>query len=80
VLRRVALANAALYSSTAELAQQLQQALQSRAVIDQAKGIIMAELRCNPDDAFTYLTTLSQDQNRRSATSPPRSSVATQQP
>jgi hypothetical protein len=25
----------------------------------------MAELRCNPDDAFTYLTTLSQDQHRR---------------
>jgi len=80
VLRRVALANAALYSSTAELAQQLQQALQSRAVIDQAKGIIMAELRCNPDDAFTYLTTLSQDQNRRSATSPPRSSIALNNP
>jgi GAF domain-containing protein len=61
----VALANASLYGSTAELAQQLQQALRSRAVIDQAKGIIMAQLRCSPDDAFRHLTSMSQGQNRK---------------
>ena len=61
----VALANAALYSSTAQLAQQLQRALQSRAVIDQAKGVIMAQLRCSPDEAFTHLVTESQRQNRK---------------
>jgi GAF domain-containing protein len=61
----VALANAALYSSTAELSQHLQLALQSRAVIDQAKGIIMAQLRCSPDEAFTHLVAQSQRQNRK---------------
>jgi GAF domain-containing protein len=61
----VALANAHLYTSTVELVQQLQQALQSRAVIDQAKGIIMAQRRCNPDEAFTHLVAQSQRQNRK---------------
>ena len=37
----VALANASLYSSTAELARNLREAMHSRAVIDQAKGILM---------------------------------------
>jgi len=61
----VALANAALYTSTAELVQQLQEALVSRAVIDQAKGILMAELRCTPDEAFTELARLSSRQERK---------------
>jgi GAF domain-containing protein len=59
----VALANATLYSSTADLAAQMQQAMQSRAVIEQAKGVIMAERRCSPDEAFTLLVRWSQDRN-----------------
>jgi hypothetical protein len=34
------------------------------AVVDQAKGIIMAQLRCSPDEAFTHVVTQSQRQNR----------------
>jgi AmiR/NasT family two-component response regulator len=43
----------------------LQKAMQNRAVIEQAKGIIMGERRCTPDQAFAVLTKLSQDTNRK---------------
>jgi GAF domain-containing protein len=59
----VALANAALFSSTAELADHMQQALDSRAVIDQAKGIIMAKRGCNADEAFDHLVKLASTQH-----------------
>jgi AmiR/NasT family two-component response regulator len=39
--------------------------MESRAVIEQAKGIIMGERRCGPDEAFQILTKLSQDTNRK---------------
>jgi len=61
----VALANAHLYDTTATLAQHLQVAMESRAVIEQAKGIIMGERRCTSDEAFRILTKLSQDSNRK---------------
>jgi AmiR/NasT family two-component response regulator len=61
----VALANAYLYHSTAELARHLQTAMDSRAVIEQAKGIVMAERRCGPDEAFAFLTAVSQETNRK---------------
>jgi GAF domain-containing protein len=61
----VALANAHLYDSTAALAQQMQTAMQSRAVIEQAKGIIMGERRCTAEEAFAILTKVSQDSNRK---------------
>jgi GAF domain-containing protein len=61
----VALANAHLYDATATLAQQLQAAMESRAVIEQAKGIIMSERHCSADEAFGILTKLSQDTNRK---------------
>jgi GAF domain-containing protein len=61
----IALANAHLYDATATLAQQLQTAMESRAVIEQAKGIIMAARRCTADEAFTILSKLSQDSNRK---------------
>jgi GAF domain-containing protein len=61
----VALANAHLYEATASLAQHLETAMESRAVIEQAKGIIMAERRCTPDEAFAILSSLSQDTNRK---------------
>ncbi|MEU8153479.1 GAF and ANTAR domain-containing protein [Micromonospora sp. NPDC048986] len=61
----VALANAQLYESTANLARQMQDAMASRAVIEQAKGIIMAERRCTGTDAFNILAKVSQDSNRK---------------
>jgi GAF domain-containing protein len=61
----VALANAHLYDSTATLAQQLRAAMESRAVIEQAKGIIMGDRRCTADEAFEILVRLSQDTNRK---------------
>jgi GAF domain-containing protein len=61
----VALANAHLYDTTATLAQQMQAAMDSRAVIEQAKGIIMGERRCSADEAFRILTKVSQDTNRK---------------
>ncbi|RLK22564.1 GAF domain-containing protein [Micromonospora sp. M71_S20] len=61
----VALANAQLYDSTATLARQMQEAMASRAVIEQAKGIIMGEHRCTPTEAFAILSKTSQDSNRK---------------
>lgn len=61
----VAVANAALYSSTANLARQMQQAVKSRAVIDQAKGVLMGQYRYSSDDAFAALVRISQQQNRK---------------
>ena len=61
----VALANAHLYDTTATLAQHMQAAMESRAVIEQAKGIIMGERRCTADEAFALLTKVSQDSNRK---------------
>jgi GAF domain-containing protein len=61
----VALANAHLYDAQANLARQMQAAMESRAVIEQAKGIIMGERRCGPDEAFRILSKLSQDANRK---------------
>jgi GAF domain-containing protein len=59
----VAVANAALYQSMADLAENLQVAMQSRAVIEQAKGIIMARRNGSPDQAFEWLRVRSQHAN-----------------
>lgn len=48
-----------------DLAQQLAEALQSRAVIEQAKGILMGSRRCGADEAFDLLVGLSQSSNRK---------------
>jgi GAF domain-containing protein len=61
----VALANAHLYDSQATLAQQMHAAMESRAVIEQAKGIIMGERRCSAEEAFAILSKLSQNTNRK---------------
>lgn len=45
--------------------EQLQAALASRAVIDQAMGIIMAQNRCDADEAFAILRAASQNRNLR---------------
>lgn len=58
-----------LRSYAAALAQveQLEEALTSRATIEQAKGLLMAEQRCTPDEAFGMLVKLSNDTNVRVA-------------
>jgi GAF domain-containing protein len=61
----VALANAHLYDVTATLAQHMQAAMEHRAVIEQAKGIVMGERRCTAEEAFQILSKLSQDTNRK---------------
>lgn len=51
------------YLTAAEAAQQLRTALTSRAVIDQAKGILMAIREVSADEAFTLLVEQSQREN-----------------
>ncbi|WP_296606541.1 ANTAR domain-containing protein [Nocardioides sp.] len=51
------------YQVMAEEIMNLRRALTSRATIDQAKGIVMAERRCTPEAAFEVLAALSQDTN-----------------
>jgi hypothetical protein len=41
----------------------LQRALVSRATIDQAKGIVMAERRCDPETAFRAMVQMSNESN-----------------
>jgi len=45
------------------VAEQLRGALESRAVIDQAKGIVMARQGCGADEAFKLLVRLSSTRN-----------------
>lgn len=49
----------------AATAEQLQEALRSRAVIDQALGVIMAQQRCDSQEAFALLRRASQNRNRK---------------
>ncbi len=60
----VAVANAALYQSAAQEARHMHQALKTRARIEQARGILMANHRCSADEAFLLLIRASQLQNR----------------
>jgi len=59
----VALANAELVQASSDLADQMHNAMQTRAVIEQAKGVVMARERCSADQAFQLLTTMSQHRN-----------------
>jgi GAF domain-containing protein len=61
----VAVANSQLYETTAALARQMQDAMQSRAVIEQAKGLIMGAQRCSSDEAFDILVGMSSRSNRK---------------
>ena len=61
----VAVINAVSYSNAAETAAQMQAAMASRAGIEQAKGIIMARVGCDPDRAFEVLVQQSQHENRK---------------
>lgn len=61
----VAVMNTRLYQSCTELNHQLETALLSRAVIDQAKGVLMARHRVTADAAFDLLRAQSQRSNRK---------------
>ncbi|MEU4805031.1 GAF and ANTAR domain-containing protein [Actinosynnema sp. NPDC023587] len=58
-----ALRNARRYLRAREQAVQLRHALASRAVIDQAKGVVMAVHRVSADEAFAMLVDRSQREN-----------------
>jgi GAF domain-containing protein len=58
-----AIASVNAYRSTAKLARDMAQAMRSRAVIEQAKGIIMSDRRITADEAFDQLVALSQHAN-----------------
>jgi GAF domain-containing protein len=59
----VAVANARAYAKAHAVIEQLQEALQTRDVIGQAKGIIQAREHCGPEEAFERLRDLSQHRN-----------------
>ncbi len=61
---------AAVLAEAASLAREnrhLRDALESRATIDAAKGMVMLECSCSPDAAFAFLLRISQDTNVRVA-------------
>jgi GAF domain-containing protein len=60
-----ALANAQAYSAERTLSEQLRTALESRAVIEQAKGVLMRDHQCDAEEAFEILKRTSQHTNRK---------------
>lgn len=70
LVRRIAapaastLANARAYRRVRRIAEQLQATLDGRAVIERARGILIARTGCDADAAFAQLRTLSQEQDR----------------
>ena len=44
---------------------QLREALKSRSAIDQAKGMLIAQHGCTPDEAFEMISAASQRANRK---------------
>ncbi|MDP9071250.1 MAG: GAF and ANTAR domain-containing protein [Actinomycetota bacterium] len=61
----VALSNAQVHGATKALADHLSQAVASRDVIGQAKGILMAREGCTAEQAFDMLRRVSQRENRK---------------
>ncbi|HEY2332772.1 MAG TPA: GAF and ANTAR domain-containing protein [Acidimicrobiales bacterium] len=61
----IVLANATAYWAAFELSEQLSEAMRSRALIEQAKGVIMASVGCSADVAFDMLRQQSQSENRK---------------
>jgi GAF domain-containing protein len=61
----VTLFNAALYAGAQDEVAQMKQAMASRAQIEQAKGVIMSERRCDADEAFRILVEMSSHSNRK---------------
>jgi GAF domain-containing protein len=61
----VAVANSRLYQSAQTLSAQLAEAMASRAVIEQAKGVLMAVRSVDENTAFDLLRRTSQAENRK---------------
>jgi GAF domain-containing protein len=61
----VAAQNASALASARQLAAQLEAALDSRAIIDQAMGIVMSRSGCTSLEAFDKLRAASQRENRK---------------
>ncbi|MDQ4132095.1 MAG: GAF and ANTAR domain-containing protein [Actinomycetota bacterium] len=61
----IVLANAQAYWDAHQLSEDLATAMKSRAVIEQAKGILMGAQRCGADEAFQILVRASQRENRK---------------
>jgi GAF domain-containing protein len=59
----VAVSNAMNYQDAAALAEHMRAAMESRSIIEQAKGIIMAQNRCDAGRAFDVLRRASQGRN-----------------
>jgi GAF domain-containing protein len=59
--------NLHLYETTRDLAENLDTAMRSRAVIEQAKGILMSQRKCDATEAFGLLAEASQRSNRKLA-------------
>jgi GAF domain-containing protein len=57
--------NATLYRTCRRMVDNLHAGLESRAVIEQAKGVLHAELGVSPDEAFRLLSRYSQNTNQR---------------
>jgi GAF domain-containing protein len=61
----VAAGNLYAYQSARDMADNLQIALESRAVIDQAKGVLIERYKITPDQAFQLLAQASMNTNRK---------------
>jgi GAF domain-containing protein len=61
----IAAGNLYAYQSARDMADNLQVALESRAVIDQAKGILIERHKLSPDQAFQLLAQASMAANRK---------------
>jgi GAF domain-containing protein len=61
----VVVANADAHAQLAEQARNMRQAMESRAVIEQAKGVLMAQRHVDAEGAFEMLRAASQRYNRK---------------
>jgi len=61
----VAAGNVRAYQSARDRADHLEAAMQSRAVIEQAKGVLIERYKLTPDHAFRLLTLASMNANRK---------------
>lgn len=62
-----AVGNAADYGDARRTARQLQDGAQARALIDQARGMLMQSMGCTADEAMQWLRRVSQERNVRVA-------------
>ena len=61
----ISLTNVQVYENAVQLAENLNEAMKSRATIEQAKGMIMMQRRCSADEAFQTLVAASQARNKK---------------